>query len=253
MSDEEMRAGIRAAKALSLTVTVKPHVWVDRSWAGAVAPQTEDDWRAWFANYRREIERIARLAAEERADILAIGTELTKSAQRPEWRALIAAVRGVFSGRLTYAAHNVDEALAVPFWRDLDLVGVTLYPPLGADTDRDARLSVMHKTVDALDALAQRTGRPVWVAEIGIRSAQGAAAKPWESAEERVAVPDPQLQADVLSDWLAALERPAVAGVLVWRWFTDPKAGGAHDTDFTVQGKPAEQTLRCAWTKDCAR
>jgi hypothetical protein len=38
---------------------------------------------------------------------------------------------------------------------------------------------------------------------------------------------------------------------MVWRWFTDPEAGGSNDTDFTVQGKPAEAVLSCAWTGNC--
>ena len=84
-----------------------------------------------------------------------------------------------------------------------------------------------------------------------MRSAEGAAAKPWESAEERAAAADPALQADVLADWLAVLDRPAISGVLIWRWFTDPNAGGLADTDFTVQGKPAEHVLMCAWTRSC--
>ncbi len=163
----------------------------------------------------------------------------------------IAAVRAVFPGRLTYAAHNVEEAEAVAFWDALDAVGVTLYPPLGADGDRPARQAAMGAAAERLQAIASRTGKPVIVAEIGLRSARGAAAKPWESAEERGAPPDPALQAEVLADWLAALDRPAIVGVLVWRWFTDPAAGGPSDTDFTVQGKPAERMLRCAWTRAC--
>jgi hypothetical protein len=94
-----------------------------------------------------------------------------------------------------------------------------------------------------LDVLSAREGKRVLVTEIGIRSAVGAARKPWESAEERVAPPDPALQAEVLADWLAALDRPTVAGVLIWRWFTDPAAGGPADTDFTVQGKVAERVF----------
>jgi hypothetical protein len=90
------------------------------------------------------------------------------------------------------------------------------------------------------------------VGEIGLRSAKGAAAKPWESAEERAATVDMKLQSDVLAEWLAVLDRPAVHGVLIWRWFTDPAAGGTQDTDFTVQGKLAEIALRCAWTGLCA-
>jgi len=44
-----------------------------------------------------------------------------------------------------------------------------------------------------------------------------------------------------------------VSCVLVWRMLSDPGAGGPADTDFTVQGKPAEAVLRCAWTLDCGR
>jgi hypothetical protein len=109
----------------------------------------------------------------------------------------------------------------------------------------------MQASAARLDALAADTGKSVIVGEIGLRSARGAAAMPWQSAEERTAPPDPELQADVLADWLAVLDRPAVRGILVWRWFTDPDAGGEADTDFTVQRKPAAAVLRCAWTGAC--
>jgi hypothetical protein len=253
MPDAVLRAAIRDAHALGLAVLVKPHVWVPTSWAGAITMASEDDWHRWFANYRGALVRIARLAADEKADALAIGTELSMTTQRPEWRDLIAEVRAGYSGTLLYVAHNADEAETVPFWSALDAIGVSLYPPLGADGDRVERRRTMRAMTDRLDALAARTGKSVVVAEIGLRSAQGAAAKPWESAEERVATADPSLQAAVLADWLAALDRPSIRGILVWRWFTDPDAGGPADTDFTVQGKPAERVLLCAWTGGCAK
>jgi hypothetical protein len=226
---------------------------VPESWAGAIAMNSEADWEAWFANYRRELNRIAHVAAEEKADALAIGTELSQTTQSPLWNEMIGQARGIFPGRLFYLAHNVEEAEAVPFWERLDAVGVSLYPPLGADSDGGYRRSTMRAIAERLDALAARNGKSIVVGEIGLRSAAGAAAKPWESAEERVSAPDPKLQAEVLADWLAVLHRPAVSGILIWRWFTDPNAGGATDTDFTVQGKPAEQVLMCAWTQNCTR
>ncbi|MEA2878812.1 MAG: hypothetical protein QOF14_4008 [Hyphomicrobiales bacterium] len=253
MSDGALRKAIRQARKLKFSVIVKPHVWVPESWAGAVEPASERSWDTWFSLYRGELERIARISSEEGADALAIGTELVKTTHRAEWTSLIAAARAVFPRTLLYVAHNVDEAEAVPFWPLLDAIGVSLYPPLGADHDKIGRLVVMLAVTERLEALSGRTGKPVVVAEIGLRSAAGAAAKPWESAEERTATADPQLQADVLADWLAVLDRPAIRGVLIWRWFTDPKAGGAEDTDFTVQGKPAEDVLLCAWTAACRR
>ncbi len=253
MSDAELRNGIREARSLGLSVMVKPHVWVPESWAGAITLASEEDWRTWFAGYRADLARIAAIAAEENADVLAVGTELAKTTHRAEWFDLIAAMRTTFPGTLTYVAHNAEEAETIPFWGLLDTIGVSLYPPLGADRDRTARLISMQAIAKRLDQLAARTDKRILVGEIGLRSAEGAAAKPWESAEERPAVADPQLQAEVLADWLNVLRRPSVRGVMIWRWFTDPAAGGPGDTDFTVQGKPAEGVLLCAWTVGCGR
>jgi hypothetical protein len=105
----------------------------------------------------------------------------------------------------------------------------------------------MRAEADALQALAARSARPVWIAEIGLRSAVGAAARPWESAEERTAPVDEALQARVLARWWRELDRPGFDAVLVWRWFSDPAAGGPADTDFTVQGKQAERVLAELW------
>ena len=252
MSDDGLRTAIRQAHGLGLAVLVKPHVWVPQSWAGAVEPGSEDAWRIWFARYDAELKRIASIAAEEGASALSIGTELAKTTHRPEWSGLIATARAAFPRTLVYIAHNADEAEIVPFWPQLDAIGVSLYPPLGDDGNRVGRLNTMESVAARLDALSTRLGKPVLVGEIGLRSAKGAAAKPWESAEERLAAPDMQLQADVLADWLNVLKRPSVHGVLIWRWFTDPAAGGPADTDFTVQGKPAQSVLSCAWAGVCA-
>jgi hypothetical protein len=251
MPDEMLRAAIRDARELGLNVMVKPHVWVPGSWAGAVAMDAEDAWRQWFVNYGRALEHIARLAQEEKAEALVIGTELAKTTQRPEWLDLIAIARARYSGTLLYVAHNAEEAERVPFWNQLDAIGVSLYPPLG--DDRTYRRAVMRATADRLDVLAAQTGKFVIVGEIGLRSAQGATEKPWESAEERATTPDALLQAEVLADWLAALDRPDIRGILIWRWFSNPHAGGLADTDFTVQGKLAEGVLLCAWTPGCGR
>lgn len=251
IDDDQLRAAIRQAHARGLAVVVKPHVWVPQSWAGAVVMNSDGDWRQWFANYQRELLHIAQIAEAEKAEAFAIGTELSQTSRQPQWNDVIDKVRSAFSGRLLYVAHNVDEAETVPFWDRLDAIGVSLYPPLGGGADRDYRRDTMRAVADRLDMLALIDRKPVVVAEIGLRSAAGATARPWESPEQRVATADPQLQADVLADWLTTLNRPSVEGVMIWRWFTDPKAGGLADTDFTVQGKPAEQVLQCAWTQGC--
>ncbi|HVZ53146.1 MAG TPA: hypothetical protein VG986_14350 [Pseudolabrys sp.] len=253
MNDDQLRAAIREVHKAGMVAIVKPQVWVPESWAGAIGSTNDVDWSAWFKSYGDAMAQIAQVAADEKADALVVGTELVKTSDRPEWTEMIARLRGIFAGKLFYVAQNIDEANRVSFWPQLDAIGISLYPPLGADDDRAGRLKVMRDTGDALDRLASRFGKPIIVGEVGLRSAKGAAAKPWESAEERAAPPDPLLQAEVLGDWLQVLHRPSVKGVLVWRWFSDPGAGGPGDTDFTVQGKPATGVLLCAWRLGCER
>lgn len=253
MSLAQLRAGIRAARHAGLEVMVKPHIWVPTAWAGVIGMTDDAGWVRWFGNYQRELEAVARVAQDERAKWLCIGTEFLKTVHRPEWRRIIASVRSIFRGKILYMAHGAEEVEAVPFWADLDFVGVTLYPPLGSDDDPASWQRAMTAEYARVEAVATRYGKEVWVGEIGIRSATGAAAKPWESAEERIAVPAPKLQADVLLTWLKVLDRPSVAGILIWRWLSDPGGGGEADTDFTVQNKAAEIALTRYWLRSDTR
>ncbi|MFV3129644.1 glycoside hydrolase family 113 [Niveispirillum sp. KHB5.9] len=237
VSPETLRAGIRQARDLGLRVMVKPHVWVPQTWAGAIEFSNAVDQTRWIGRYRAILLDLAHLAQDEGAEALALGTELRGVSGDPAWPGIIRAVRERFKGTVTYVAHWDGELEKLPFRPLLDVACSSLYPPLGDD---DAGLAAR---IDGLAAdLARR--KPLWIGELGLRSAVGGQAKPWESPEERDAHPDGDLQARVLDHWLAALARHGLPDVLVWRWFSDPAAGGHHDTDFTLQGKPAEAVLR---------
>lgn len=241
--------GLEQASAAGLSTIVKPHVWVPEGWAGQIAMTNPAAWTQWFAGYREALLPLARVAAAGGAREFVVGTETRQTVARPEWRDLIDEVRAVFPGRLTFVAHGAEGAERVTFWDRLDAVGVSLYPVLGTDRDKGAWHRAMHRELSRVQAVADRAGLPIWIGEIGIRSATGAAAKPWESAEERDAAPDPELQAHVIGAWLHELEKLDPAAVLVWRWFSDPDAGGRTDTDFTIQSKPAADVLRAAWLR----
>lgn len=247
VTEEHLLGGIEAAKELSLTVWVKPHVWVPETWAGSVSMADSAAWSAWFRRYTEVMVHYARLAERGGADVFSVGVELRQSLAHPGWRELIRRVREVFGGRITYVAHGVDDLRRVPFWDRLDFATLTLYPSLGASpADSALRREVAEHRAELGDA-ARELGRELWVAELGLRSARGAQARPWESPEERRAEPDPLLQARVLDLWLEALRDGPVDGVLLYRWFTDPRKGGREDTDFTVQNKPAEGVLLSHW------
>ena len=245
--DDALLPGIRQARELGLKVLVKPHLWVNTGRPGEIRLADEASWRRWFTAYTAALVAMASGAQEAGAEALSIGTAIRAATARPEWPEVIMAVRGVFRGRLIYVAADIDDAEAFPHWPLLDAVGLRLYVPLGAD-DRGAEWqAVMTREVERMDRLEQRTRKRIWVAELGIRSAAGAAGNPSISVEERASTVDQRVQAEALARWLRRLDRPSVEAVLLWRWFTDPARGGATDTDYTPQGKLAEGVLLHAW------
>ena len=130
----ESRVGISTTTALAkgqgIKTLLKPHIWVRNSWPGAIEMNSENEWRAWFRHYENFIMPYALLADSVGIEIFCIGTELHKTVDRPEWKQLIKRIRSVYSGKLTYAANFSGEFEDVPFWNELDYIGVQAYFPL---------------------------------------------------------------------------------------------------------------------------
>jgi hypothetical protein len=246
-SDRALRRAAVHAQALGLQVRLR--VIVDLEAGGSrttIAPADKD---AWFASYRRRIRHYARLAERLHVQTLEIGAEL-RSLTGPDdagrWRRVIRVARRNFDGRLSYAA-NWDEYRQITWWRRLDEIAIDAYFPLadGPSPSEEAVIdawSSFHGQhyLDDLAALAERFHRRIVFAELGYPSSRGALITPWlagdtYSAEEQVTGLDAAFRA------LAG--RPWFAGAYVWHWSVDPSAGGPGDTDHTIQGKPAEETV----------
>ncbi len=251
VTDEELAAAFRTAHRLGLQVVLKPQVLVAENWSGEIDPGAEGGWQKWFAAYTEALLHYARLAEQERVEWLVVGTELNRAAAKPYWPALIAAVRTVYHGRLTFAAHNIEGVRAFPYWSLLDSVGLTYYPSLGEEAAPAALRREVTTAVARLAALSQQLGRPLWLLEIGMPSARDSQHSPWQWRELRRpgVVADTGLQAMIIDLWLTALDQPWVEGVLVWSWRSDPEAGGLLDTRHLVQNKPAEAILRLHWRR----
>jgi hypothetical protein len=248
--DEGVRAALRRAKALGLRTGVKPHVDLvnDADRAGITADER------WFAAYRRMILHYATLAAEERADLFVVGTELAgTSGQAGTWRELVAEVRQRFPGPVTYAA-NFDEVMSVTWWDALDMVGVDAYWPLSdrPTDDPGALRRAWRPIVDAVGALAARVQRPVLLTEAGYASQRGTVTAPWDWELSRV--PDDAEQAAAYEALFSAWsERPWFQGVVLWMW--DDLPGRSPDDqrlDYTPHNKPAEAVLR-SWARRLTR
>lgn len=234
-TSERVRAGLRQMRAAGLRPVLKVHLWVPGHWAGEVDPV---DQAAWFSSYQQALLRLAEAARDEQAEAFVVGTELRRLENAPQWPALVAAVRKVYGGKVVYVADGIEQAESFRYWPLFDAIGTSLYPALPAASRQ--REAAMASAASRLQALAGRQHRPLWVAELGLRSAKGSLKAPWESPEQRTADVDAGLQARVLAEWKRVLTRYGVAGIGIWCWYTDPDAGGAGDSDFTVQNKPAQ-------------
>jgi hypothetical protein len=180
-------------------------------------------------------------------DALAVGTELCGTSDRPEWKKLIAKIRTTYRGPLTYCA-NWGEADRVPFWGDLDFIGIQAYYPLSeSPRPKSEELRASWQRIGSnLEQLSHRTGRPIAFTEIGYRSVAGGVKEPW--SWETDGGTDLQLQSEAYRALFDSFwGREWFEGTFIWKW--NPYLGGGKrsadtERDFTPQGKPALEVIR---------
>ena len=258
--DDDVRRLIARAHASGVRVMLKPFVDSDDGvWRGDIRPA---DLATWFADYTAMTHHYADLAAEVDADLFCLGTDLgfSEAALTHDWRTLIADVRGRFSGPLTYAASHAPSAgqggyANLPFWNDLDFIGVNAYFPLADRQISHAQLAdawnVWLEEIETWRA-DRKLDRPVIFTELGYRSAATAATQPRATDPVKPHEVDPDLQANLYTAFFGLpYRREALQGVFWWRW--DPDAVDADNAAFPPNGKPAEAVLRRAYTAAARR
>ena len=220
-TDSAVAAAIRMAHARGWRVLLKPQIWMRDSWPGAIDFATDVEWAAFLAHYRTWLLHYADLAAAHRVDALCVGTELTRATlEHPGfWRELIAEVRTRYSGRLTYAANWGEEFERITFWADLDAVGLDAYYPLSPKPDpTDAELLAGAQSwMQVADSVSARAGRPLWLTEVGYRSAARAWQNPHAGPAGRAADPVAQRRC-YRALARAAAQSPRLTGLFVWKW-----------------------------------
>jgi hypothetical protein len=243
-SDQMLRGGISRAKAVGLRSMLKLQLWgpgfQDGKFSADIGMTSAADWRAFLANYRSYVLRYARLAADTGADVLCLGTEMSRASQAPaitpDWRALADEVRSIYPGPLTYAAH-FDEVEGVPFWDSLDYIGVDGYYPIAG----------LPAALERLERLSKRWNRPVVFTEAGFASSAHALTEPWRAGP--YVAPRDSVRLDLQAEgWRALLSelwrRDFIWGVYGWKWHPNRTWGGPANADHTPQGKPALDVIR---------
>lgn len=243
-TDALVRAEVRLHAPLGLRTQLKPHLWMlDNSWRGGIE-RDEEGWQSFLESYRSWILRYADLAQQEGVEMLVVGVELDQSVERfeAEWRAIIAEVRTRFKGTLTYAA-NWDAYHRVPFWDALDYVGVQFYPPLASKPEASsAKMKVtLERALDGLERIHRETGKPVLLTEVGYRAVRGTAVSPHTWPDPNARDVDEEAQTEAYRVLFRGVgRRPAVAGVFLWKWYTDP-VGDEGPAGFSPRGYAAEK------------
>ncbi len=286
LTAEDLIREIKAAHAARLTVLLKPHIWVggwsgddpDQQWRSKIDFEDGRRLDAWFAEYARFMIPQARIAQEQGVAAFSVGTELvrlTHPKNETRWRDLIREVRGVYSGRLTYAC-EAWNAKNIPFWDALDAIGLDFYygyPPKtddpsdsgdgSADPTTDELAVYYRKKLREHFAHAGGLGRPLWLTEIGFPSHDRAIRTPHAWPDPAYAI-DSELQSQAyealrlalagdipepqVSDKKAAGDRKPMypEGMWIWKYTTslDGYERRNYARGFNMQAKPAERVIR---------
>ncbi|PQB03517.1 glycoside hydrolase family 113 [Aureitalea marina] len=255
----ETRAGARqyieVLKSNEISIMLKPQIWIwQGEFTGYITMKTEDDWQTLESSYRKFILDFAQLAEETGVEIFCIGTELEQFIMnRPEfWTSLIDEVRQVYTGQLTYAA-NWDEYKRVPFWSQLDYIGIDAYFPVSdsqTPSVAEARDGWQNWKSEMQD-VSSAADRPVVFTEYGYRSMDYSGKEPWNS-DWTISKVNLQAQTQTTQALFQEIwEEDWFSGGFVWKWFINhQESGGPDNAQFTPQNKPVEAVIREQYSRN---
>lgn len=238
------------AQERGMSAMVIPHIayWGSKfKWRGEINFATPEEWDRFFGEYETWIVEMARLAEAHHAAIFCVGLEFTHAQKFTErWLRIIAAVRQVYFGKLTYGA-NWGEYDAVKFWDALDYLGVLAYFPLTQAADPSAAEIARgwEKRAGELERFSQRNGGKQFLfVEIGYNENARAAAEPWSFASggEHAA----EIQQRCVEAALSLTgKHHFLAGMFFWKWFA--ALPHHHEEDFRLQTPEIKALLAKYW------
>lgn len=246
---EGIKAAINMAHNNGIKVMLKPQVYIPGGWVGDMSFDREADWLQWEESYRTFILDWAQLADSLDVHMLCIATEYKAAVQqRPQfWTSLIKDIRAAYSGSLTYSA-NWDNYEKIPFWSDLDYVGVSAYFPLLEDHTPSVEdlTAAWQPIVKRLATYARKVDRQILFTEYGYMSVDGCAYQAWmieKNLSERGI--NEKAQANAYEALLSTMSPQSWwGGGFLWKYFPHGQGHeGYPEKDYTPQGKLAEKIV----------
>ena len=240
VSDEELTAFIGYAHSRGLRVALKPTVnCKDGTWRAHINffdfdVPCEPKWSNWFRSYTAFQLHYAEIAEKTGCEMFIAGCEMVQTERREaEWRQLIADIRTVYTGPVSYNTDKYQED-HVQWWDAVDVISSSGYYPLG---DWENQLDRIEKVVKKFD-------KPFFFAECGCKSTAGSNAVPndWKVCGEV----DLQGQAEWYEEmFTTCARRDWVGGFCLWDWrgrqYTPEEAPA--DTGYDIYLKPTETVV----------
>lgn len=241
---------IELAQKSNLKIMLKPQVYMHNGWTGSLNFELESDWIKWELDYEKYILSMVDIAKNYDVDLFCIGTEWNQAtAKRPIfWKQLIQKIRSKYQGLLTYSA-NWDNYLQVPFWNELDYIGISAYFPLVESHEPSPfeLKSAWTKYIVEMDTFSKSLNKPILFTEFGYLTVPGCGGKTWELEKMVDQLPiNQQAQANCYEALFQSLwDQRFWAGGFVWKWFpNDEGHEGYIEKDYSPQHKQAEQILK---------
>lgn len=247
-NDEGVAHSAYQAQKQGMAVMIKPQIWVGRgSWPGDINMSNEADWQQFIHYYYRWIRHYALLAEMYEMDALCVGTELSKTtlAREPDWRNLMGKLRGLYQGKLTYAANWGEEFEKVGFWDELDFIGLNSYYPLSTNqlASKEELNAGFVKVLEKAEKVQKRFNKPLIFTEIGFKSVQTPWLMPHEASNDAPYFGEHQKMCYeiVLRN---IRDKPWIHGILWWKFPSYIEHRGIENDDFTPNRKPAEAVVK---------
>ena len=297
VSDDEIRRAIELAGENGMKVILKPVINCrDRTWrawikfyrpvtaeerargvTGTLDPWQDDpvtlegmvvddrQWTVWWERYTAFILHYARIAEEKDVEILCLGCEMSSTeAFDDRWRALIADVREVYHGALTYDVNHGRED-QVSWWDAVDVVSISAYypvpPPEGTSLEDAVKqttpvaeiVAELEKIKAELAAFSARWKKPILFIETGVVNVRGCARYPWSQPRDPRLHPTDELeQANYYQAMFEVFyDEPWFLGFAWWDWPARlyDADDAARRRNFCAYRKQAEQVLRQWYAK----
>ena len=247
MTDEELIATIRYAKSIGLRVALKPtvncadHVWRGHVHFFDVDVPCEPKWGNWFASYTKFQLHYAEIAEKEGCEMFIAGCEMVMTEIREkEWRKLIADIKEVFHGPVSYNTDKYQED-HVTWWDAVDVISSSGYYPMD---DWENQL-------DRIETVVKKYNKPFFFAEAGCMSRTGSNKVPndWTISGKL----DLEGQEEFYKAmFVACAKRDWVQGFGLWSWSEQLKGhrDALKDTGYELYEKPAAGIVKAFYEKN---